>query len=225
MVKAIPTPFKIIKRILFFLTSIGYLLLTCVTYAQPTSSEANFLAKPTLYKILPGVSQVKFYGSSPFDKFTGTSTQVKGFIEGTINAVTEISSSDLKAEVRVDVGSLDTNNDKRDKKMRETLDVEKYPFITFKLNQIRLIQKAESAGPSRYQVEGAMSIHGVKQTITADVESKVEANRITISGKMPLDITDYKIDRPKVPVIAFVKLDKNVTVEFNLVAEASVPGD
>jgi polyisoprenoid-binding protein YceI len=191
-------------------------------FFPPTAySESVVSSKPAFYKILPGLSQVKFYGSSPFDKFIGISTQVEGFLEGAIEAITEAPSSGLKAEVRVEAKSLDTGNDRRDKKMRETLNVEKYPLISFTLNRVRLIQKASDTGPARYQVEGILRIHGVERPVTVEVESKREGNRVTIFGKMPLDITDYKIDPPRVPVLAFIKMDKNVTVEFNLVAEAS----
>ncbi|HWP46839.1 MAG TPA: YceI family protein [Candidatus Limnocylindrales bacterium] len=211
------------KVIIYFLLFQGlifigtkHFFLTFPTYAKPAASS-----KPAFYKILPGLSQVKFYGSSPFDKFTGTSTQIEGFLEGPIETITQAPSSNLKAEVRVEARSLNTGNDRRDKKMRETLEVEKYPLITFKLGQVRLIQKASDTGPDRYKVEGMLGIHGVERPVTVEVESKREGNRVTISGKMPLDITDYQIDPPRVPVIVFVKMDKNVRVEFNLVAEAS----
>jgi polyisoprenoid-binding protein YceI len=206
--------FLLLQGLIFIGTK--YFFLAFPAYAEPAASS-----KSAFYKILPGLSQVKFYGSSPFDKFTGTSMQVEGFLEGSIETITQAPSSDLKAEVRVEARSLNTGNDRRDKKMRETLEVEKYPLITFKLSQVRLIQKASDTGPSRYKVEGILGIHGVERPVTVEVESKREGNRVTISGKMPLDITDYQIDPPRVPVIVFVKMDKNVRVEFNLVAEAS----
>jgi len=198
------------------LGDVGYLVPVLTVHSEPASSS-----KSRVYKILPGASQVRFNGSSPFDKFTGTTSQAEGFIEGDINAITKEPSTEVKAEVRVDAKSLDTGNEGRDKNMRKTLDVEKYPLITFRLSRASLIEKSSGAGPSKYKVEGTLSIHGVDRPITVEVTSKMEASRITISGKMPLDITDYKIDPPKVPVLFFVRMDKNVTVEFTLVAEAA----
>lgn len=199
----------------FLLITLSSLLLILTAHSQWVLS-----AELILYKIQPGISQVKFYGSSPFDKFTGTTSQITGFIEGDIPTLTEAPSLAVKAEVQVDAKSLNTGNNNRDKKMRETLEVEKYPFITFQLSQANFIEKSVDTNISRYKVEGTLSIHGVERPITVDVESKMEANRMTLSGEISLDITDYKIKPPRVPVLAFLKMDKNVTIDFTLIAEA-----
>ncbi len=69
-------------------------------------------------------------------------------------------------EVEIDSASIDTREEQRDNHLRspDFLDVAKFPKLTFRSRAVR------SAGKGRYQVEGDLTMHGVTQPITLDVE-------------------------------------------------------
>lgn len=77
--------------------------------------------------------------------------------------------SQSKVEVKIEAASINTREPQRDTHLKspDFFDVEKYPLITFKSTQI--FQDGDSL-----KVVGDLSIHGVTQQITLDVEGPTE---------------------------------------------------
>lgn len=88
-----------------------------------------------------------------FDKFTATATASKADF------------SDAVFELQVDVSSIDTDIEMRDKHLRtaDFFDVEKYPEMTFKSTGIK------SNGANKYQLTGNLTFHGVTKPVTMDL--------------------------------------------------------
>lgn len=78
-----------------------------------------------------------------------------------INA-TKADFSDAKFEVSIDVNSINTDNEMRDKHLKSAdfFDVEKYPTITFKSTSIK------KAGGNKYTLTGDLTFHGVTKPVT-----------------------------------------------------------
>jgi polyisoprenoid-binding protein YceI len=81
----------------------------------------------------------------------------------------EIDPDDLTrswAKAEIQVGSVDTREDRRDAHLRSAdfFDVEKFPLITYKSGKI------ESRGSNQFRVEGELTIKGVTRPIELDVE-------------------------------------------------------
>ena len=68
--------------------------------------------------------------------------------------------------IRIDVNSIDTGDPRRDDHLKkpEFFDTEKYPEMTFQSTEI------ETAGPDRYRVTGGLTLRGITQPVTLDVE-------------------------------------------------------
>ncbi|MCA9441400.1 MAG: polyisoprenoid-binding protein [Candidatus Omnitrophica bacterium] len=96
-----------------------------------------------------GISSVEGH----FDKF-----------EGTIEADPE-NLEDLVLSATVEVGSVNTGNEKRDEHLRSAdfFDVEKYPTMTFKS------AKVEKDG-DELEVKGELTLHGVTKEIELELE-------------------------------------------------------
>ena len=79
----------------------------------------------------------------------------------------EQSPSASKAEIHIDVNSIDTNDANRDGHLKtpDFFDTARYPEITFKSTSI------DSAGPNRYRVHGDMTMRGVTSPATLEVET------------------------------------------------------
>ena len=76
--------------------------------------------------------------------------------------------SKSKVELEVKSASVDTANDKRDQHLRSSdfFNVKQFPVITFKSTNVSAKAKKENM----LEVTGEFDLHGVKKTITIDIE-------------------------------------------------------
>ena len=74
--------------------------------------------------------------------------------------------SDAKINFSIDVTSIDTDNEDRDKHLRSAdfFDVAKYPKITFKSKSMKKI------GENQYKLTGDLTMHGITKEVTLDVK-------------------------------------------------------
>ncbi len=74
--------------------------------------------------------------------------------------------SDARIDFSIDVKSIDTDNEDRDKHLRSAdfFDVEKYPKIIFSGKEMKKV------GENLYQLTGDYTMHGVTKEITLDVK-------------------------------------------------------
>lgn len=118
------------------------------------------MAEKKIWKIDPAHSQVHFL---PYHMGIN-------FIPGRFNKYDgELKTSgedftDLEAELKIDVKSLSTGNDDRDKHLRsdEFFNSEKYPEITFK-------GKSSEGSGDNFKVKGDLTIRDKTQEVTMDV--------------------------------------------------------
>ncbi|MHB1610869.1 MAG: YceI family protein [Sulfobacillus sp.] len=96
-------------------------------------------------------------------------------------------------DVTLDIATVDTRQAERDAHLRSAdfFDVEKFPKMTFKSQQISLV------GDNRYQVVGDLTIHGVTRSETFDVSFEGRAKdpwggeRAGFSGHTSINRKDY----------------------------------
>jgi polyisoprenoid-binding protein YceI len=96
----------------------------------------------------------------------GTFNKFEGAFEGPDENYTK-----ARGEVKIEVASLESRSDQRDTHLRSAdfFDVEKYPYITFKLTSVEAVD-AES-----FRVKGDVTVKDVTKPITLDA---------TIEGRM-----------------------------------------
>ena len=76
--------------------------------------------------------------------------------------------SDVKVEATIKTSSIDTGNQNRDKHLRsdDFLDVEKFPEMKFKSNEI------EKTGDDTYKIKGDLTIRDVTKSVVLDTKFK-----------------------------------------------------
>ena len=101
------------------------------------------------------------YNYGRFNEFSGkivmTSTDVSGnMVPGSL------------VEFEVKTASVDTGNEKRDQHLRSSdfFSAKQFPVITFKSTEV----KAKKGATDVLEVTGDLELHGVKKSITVDVE-------------------------------------------------------
>ena len=151
-------------------SSIGTLLLVLIIITFTEKTESQDAAKT--YNIDATHSAVIFrakhmgvaYNYGRFNEFSGAIT------------VNEADLSKSKVELEVKTASVDTANKKRDQHLRspDFFNAKQFPIITFKSTKV----SAKAGQENMLEVTGDFQLHGVKKSITVDVE-------ITGKGKSP----------------------------------------
>jgi len=100
-------------------------------------------------------------------KVRGRFNKFEGFFEGPDDDPTK-----ARGEVKIEVASLESRSDQRDTHLRSAdfFDIEKYPYMTFKLTGVQIVDD------ENFKVTGDLTVKGVTQPITLDA---------TVEGRMP----------------------------------------
>ena len=100
-------------------------------------------------------------------KVRGRFNKFEGFFEGPDDDPTK-----ARGEVKVEVGSLESRSDQRDTHLRSAdfFDIEKYPYMTFKLTGVEIIDD------ENFKVTGDLTVK--------DITKPIELNA-TVEGRMP----------------------------------------
>ena len=99
-----------------------------------------------------------------------------------------------------------------DKNMLKALKTDQHPLITFRLVRF------EAKTPLK--AIGLLTIAGVEREVAFDLKSSVTGSTLTITGDMPLVMTDYGIVPPKA-MLGMLKTDPKITVSFEVVLSVS----
>jgi polyisoprenoid-binding protein YceI len=198
--------------------SILAIILSMIALAYGQQSVKEFRVMDPM-----GRNVVQFRTSAPLEDIVGTTSQIIGMVN--------VNPADLKAtgplaQFEVDLNSLKTGIDLRDRHMREQyLHTDRYPKAIFTLKNVKKASsdKLQPGKPVKLTAEGTFELHGVKKEIPVDVlvtyvpESKetmgkLPGNLIRITSNFDVRLADYGIERPqmvllKVGEVAHVTVD------------------
>lgn len=129
--------------------------------------------------------ELAFDGRGTLGGFTGTTASVRGALVG---------GTDLEAVrgwVEADAATLVTGNGRRDKDMRSSLEVERFPVIRFDLAAVGA--GAADADSIPVTLRGTFTIHGVRreQAVTGWVWRT--GDQVRFRGRTPMNLRDYEI--------------------------------
>ena len=182
-------PRKLIRIMKHILTTVAIILLLTATsvsvYGQSFKTETG---------------HAEFESSVPLHSFTGTSDYLVG----------KISLQDSTVDFYLDLTTLDTGNDKRDKDMRETLETDKYPFAEFYGTLVSEIDP-DTAAKQEVSVRGTFTIHNVSRDVTINGTIQMKPEGMMVVAEWTLNMTDYNI---KPPGILFYRVEENIDIEI-----------
>jgi polyisoprenoid-binding protein YceI len=142
---------------------------------------------------------------------TGRTDQVTGDLTTDGLTLTE-------ASITVDVASIATDSSNRDDYFRNNaLQTNAYPEAAFVLTEPLTTTGAPVSGESQIvQVTGELTIHGVTQTVTAEMEAVLSGDGGQIAGSIPITFADFDVEAPS---LGFVSVVPEGFIEFLLVVE------
>jgi polyisoprenoid-binding protein YceI len=150
---------------------------------------------------LTKTGHVEFDSSVPLHSFTGESDHLVG----------KISLADSTVDFYVDVNTLKTGINKRDKDMLETLEAEKYPFAEF-YGKIVSSFDPQSNGPQNVTVQGDFTVHGVSNQVTIDGKLQKTPDGLQVVASWTLNMEDYNI---KPPGILFYRVNEKIDISIS----------
>jgi len=144
--------------------------------------------------------QAEFESSVPLHSFTGTSEHLVG----------KITLQDSTVDFYLDLTTLDTGNDKRDKDMRETLETDKYPFAEF-FGKLISGFNPDTTGRQEVTVRGEFTIHNITREVTITGTLQKKPDGLLVKAGWTLNMTDYNI---KPPGILFYRVEENIDIQI-----------
>src|SRR5262249_6208662 len=120
-------------------------------------------------------------------------------VRGTLGKVTGTIAYDgktvdsLKADVTIELATINTDNDSRDKDLKSDnfFDIAKYPTVKFKSKRV------QAGGQGTFKMTGDLTMHGVTKEVTLDVEGPSPALqqgpnlRVGASGTTKIDRREW----------------------------------
>jgi hypothetical protein len=165
---------------------------------------AGIAAWPTLVlgqtTQLAGTGRVEYHLVHKFHKFVGVSKAMA--IRGTVDG------SGLKLMARAQVGTFDSNNTNRDEHMMETVEGEKYPWVSVRAALPGF--KLPASGTTTITLQAAVELHGVAVNHPIDIKLETrDGQHFKASFEFDESLTSHKIERPS---LMFVKVDDTIRI-------------
>jgi polyisoprenoid-binding protein YceI len=123
------------------------------------------------------------------------------------------------ARIEADLTRLTSDESRRDNAIRQRgLESERFPTATLELAApIRLAEAPVRGQEVRGQGKGRLTVHGVTREVDLDLEGRWNGSTIQVVGQLPVRMSDYQIQAPRVGPV--VSIEDSLAVDFNLVFE------
>ena len=124
--------------------------------------------------------------------------------------------ADVRGWVEFPAATLDSDNGRRDKDMRKSLETDKYPTIRFDLNGVTEQESFDDS--TSVTLRGTFHIHGVDRDVEASamIHFDREDNEIRLAADIPLNLKDYDIGGLS-KMLGILKMNPAITVHVDVV--------
>lgn len=148
---------------------------------------------------------LSFSAHATVGDFTGSTTTITGAVTGDLQ--------DARGWVEAPVATLVTHNDHRDRDLRASMEVEKYPTMRFTL--ARATGSPTNGGAAAVILHGALTIHGVTREVDLPATVERSAETIHVTAAFPLNLHDYRIGG-LTKMLGVLRMDPHIEVHVDL---------
>ncbi|NNF59419.1 MAG: YceI family protein [Rhodothermaceae bacterium] len=183
---------------------LAVLLLGCTT----TAGAAQSLS----LRVDPARSTLSYTGSSVLHSWTGTSDQPTGTL-----TFDPVDPSTAAITIAAPVASFDSGNGRRDRKMRDVTEVERFPAVTVAMRSVRVERWEEEQGRrrGRWRLRGDLTLHGVTRPVEVMADVSLSNGVLTAEGSFPVSLTAHQVGRPR---LVGIPIGDEITVRFAITA-------
>jgi polyisoprenoid-binding protein YceI len=169
----------------------------------PEQSEATYLAGETLASVgLPSTAE-------------GATQEIEGTIYLTGDGW-DLDPS-RSTTITVQLANLKTDEERRDNRVREALQVTQFPDATFVATSVSGVDRAIAPELEHtFQLTGLMTLHGVEREVTWEVKARREGDIMTALATVTILYEDFDITKPDIG--GFVSVEDDVTLQMDIVA-------
>lgn len=143
----------------------------------------------------------EFSQEVPLHSFTGESGYLHGMIDFHENLV----------DFYLDLNTLRTGIDRRDRDMFRTLNVTEYPFAEF-TGSLETTFDHNSGDRQSVVVSGEFTIHGVTRELEVEGYLQKQGDSIKLEAEWILNLHDYDIEPPRILFVE-VREDQEIRIE------------
>lgn len=162
------------------------------------------------YKLNNEASSLLIDGTSNIHDWTIEAENTGGNLTAEFNAdkLEDIS----KLDFTVKAESLMSGKSGMDKNTYKALNTDKYKEITYKLKDVKGIDKV-SSGTYKVKTTGTLEIAGTKKDINLDFNLKSGSDQIVLTGEYKLNMTNYGVEAPTA-MFGTIKTGEDVVIKF-----------
>lgn len=159
--------------------------------------------------------KVEFTSTVVGYSFSGTNSDIDGFLywEGD-----ELFERDGQVYFEVDLRTLDTGIAKRDRDMRDVLDIRQWPLATFAGKVKEVVEDTTEVG-HRVRTRGPFTLKGVEQEMEIVGWVRPEGDQLSVESEFTVRLSDHEIEAPG--LVAFVRVSDEVVVRVRMIMKAA----
>lgn len=186
------------------LKNITFFLIAVFSFQQIQAQEV---------KVSNANSKLTIFGTSNLHDWDMKAERVSGTATFKMEAA-KLTGID-KLTFAVDVESLKSGKSGMDKNTYNALNSDKHKTINYTLSRVT---KVTETGSNTYTIEttGNLRISGETKPVSIKFTAKTSGNSVTLSGKVPLNMTHYKIDPPRA-LMGTVRTGEEITIDFEVI--------
>lgn len=152
---------------------------------------------------------LSFTGHASVGSFVGTTSNASGVVIGDVPGA--------RGWVDATVATLLTHNDHRDRDLRASMEVSKYPTMRFDLGRTIIAPSPPAHGDTVAVVlQGTLTIHGVARTVELPATVVRRPDAIHVMLAFPLDLEEYRIGG-LTKAFGLFRMDRMIEVRADLV--------
>ena len=122
-----------------------------------------------------------------------------------------------EAEFEVDLTTITTNESRRDDRVQEALQTDRFPTATFTLTEpVDLGEEADQGDPIDVVAAGDLTIHGVTQAVDFPIQAQLVDDTVVLVGSLDLAFADYGVEPPTSPIVLGVEDNGVLELQFLL---------
>ena len=120
------------------------------------------------------------------------------------------------SRIVVDLRNLTSDSDRRDGFIqRRTLETAKFPFAELVLTEAKgLPSPLPTSGEVDFQIVGDLTVHGVTESTTWDVEAEISGNELIGTAATKVTITGFGMELPLVGSVLSIEDEIDLEIDF-----------
>ena len=167
---------------------------------------------PRRFRIIPEESFVAIYARSNVGAIRWEGTELRGTFEAEVTNRSLDTSVQPVGGVELELKHLTSGNSLYDAELVRRLDARQHPLAGAELRFLDPVGQG-----NRYQVQGALTLHGVTRSLSGTLAIQFDDDAtVQIFGEKVIDIRDFNIPSP---TMLMLKIYPDVRVRLKLVAE------